>query len=161
MKRLFSVLLFACAAVIASPQEYPQMGPDIYNTTADAAPTIAQALELAKKQNKHVLLDFGANWCVWCHRLHQLFTTDPRVRTELKRSFITVMIDVNKRNGVDRNAGVNEYYGNPTQHGLPVLVVLDASGRRLHTQETGALEEGPAHDPAKVLAFLKMWAPAR
>ncbi|WP_221029851.1 thioredoxin family protein [Actomonas aquatica] len=161
MKRLLSVALFACAAVIASPQQYPQMGPDIYNTTADAKPTIAQALELARKQNKHVLLDFGANWCVWCHRLHELFTTDPQVRAALQRDYITVMVDVNKRNGPARNADLDEYYGNPTQHGLPVLVVLDASGRRLHTQETGALEEGRAHSPEKVLAFLAKWAPER
>ncbi len=161
MKRLFAAVLFACVAVLATPQQYPQMGPDIYNTTAEAAPAIGEALQLARKQGKHVLLDFGANWCVWCHRLHHLFTTDPRVRDTLKRNYITVMVDVNKRNGAARNAAVDAYYGNPTRHGLPVLVVLDASGRRLHTQETGALEEGEAHSAEKVLAFLEKWAPAR
>jgi hypothetical protein len=49
-------------------------------------------------------------------------------------------------------------YGNPTRLGLPVLVVLDADGRQLTTQSTGDLEKGNAHDPAKVLAFLKKWA---
>ena len=48
------------------------------------------------------------------------------------------------------------------RHGLPVLVVLDAAGRPLTTQDTGALEDGKtAHDPAKVLAFLRRWAPQR
>ncbi len=161
MKRLVSVLLFACVAATALPQEYPKMGPDIYNTAANAAPAIGEALKLAKQQHKHVLLDFGANWCIWCRRLHSLFTTDARIRSALQRDYITVMIDVNKRNGTARNADVDTYYGKPTQHGLPVLVVLDASGRRLHTQETGALEEGSAHSPEKVLAFLEKWAPAR
>ena len=72
------------------------------------------------------------------------------------------MIDVNQRHGTARNAAVNEKYGNPLKEGLPVLVVLDADGHRLVTQETGALEQGggvEAHDPAKVLAFLEKWAP--
>jgi hypothetical protein len=45
--------------------------------------------------------------------------------------------------------------------GLPVLVVLDAAGKALTTQDTGKLEEGDHHDPAKVLAFLNQWAPSR
>ena len=72
------------------------------------------------------------------------------------------MIDVNKRHGPARNAAVNDQYGNPVRLGLPVLVVLDADGRPLATQDTGALEKGDgtvAHDPAKVLAFLAHWAP--
>ena len=161
MKRLLSALLFVAATSFALAQEYPKMGPDIYNTQADAAPAIAEALAIARKQNKHVLLDFGANWCVWCHRLHRVFTTDPLVSSRLKRDFVVVMIDVNKRHGRARNAAVDAHYGNPTQHGLPVLVVLDASGRRLTTQETGALEQGDTHDPAKIVAFLDKWSPTR
>ena len=56
-----------------------------------------------------MLLDFGANWCGWCRRLHTLFTTDPRVRDTLKRNYITVMVDVNTRNGPARNAAVEDY----------------------------------------------------
>ena len=59
------------------------------------------------------------------------------------------------------NADVNQRYGNPTRFGLPVLVVLDAEDKALTTQDTGKLEEGDHHDPAKVLAFLNQWAPSR
>ena len=34
-------------------------------------------------------------------------------------------------------------------------------GKALVTQDTGKLEEGDHHDPAKVLAFLNQWAPAK
>ena len=37
----------------------------------------------------------------------------------------------------------------------PYLTVLDATGKVVTHQETGALEEGDHHDPAKVLAFLE------
>jgi thiol:disulfide interchange protein len=119
-------------------------------------------LRQAKTDNKRVLLDFGANWCPWCHRLHQIFTVDEAVRRKLGTSYVLVMIDVNKRKGTARNAAVNEKYGNPIREGLPVLVVLDGEDRPLVTQETGAFERGgkvEADDPAKVLAFLEKWAP--
>ena len=76
---------------------------------------------------------------------------------ELKKSYVVVLIDVDKKHNED----INQRYGNPTKHGLPVLVVLDSSGKPLFTQDSGKLEEGDHHDPAKVLAFLKQWAPKR
>jgi hypothetical protein len=73
-----------------------------------------------------------------------------------------VLIDSNWRNGIKRNEDLNLRYGNPLKEGLPVLVVLDAAGQQLTTQETGALEDGgSAHDPAKIGAFLARWAPKR
>jgi hypothetical protein len=44
---------------------------------------------------------------------------------------------------------------------LPVIVILDADGRQLTTQDTGELEEGDHHNPDKVLAFPKKWAPKK
>ncbi|MCF3649148.1 thioredoxin family protein [Synoicihabitans lomoniglobus] len=155
------LLLNTVLAIGLTAAEYPKMGPDIYDTTADAQVDIAAALTTARAEGKHVMLDFGANWCVWCHRLHQLFTKDDTVATALDQNFVVVMVDVNKRNGPARNAATVARYNDPTQHGLPVLVVLDADGKILTTQETGALEAGPAHDPTKVMAFLRQWGPGR
>ena len=56
------------------------------------------------------------------------------------------------------NNDTNKKYGNPTRLGLPVIVILDADGKALVTQDTGKLEEGDHHDPKKVLAFLNEWA---
>ena len=50
--------------------------PPIYDEKADGSQQIAGALEAAKKENKRVLLQFGANWCIWCHRLHNLCETN-------------------------------------------------------------------------------------
>lgn len=157
---IFPALL--AATLLRAAPEYPARGPDIYDPQADGFALINAALPPAKTGNKHVLLDFGANWCPWCHLLHQIFTTDDSVRRKLATGYVLVMIDVNKRKGTARNAAVNDKYGNPTREGLPVLVVLDGEGRPLVTQETGAFEEGggvEADDPAKVLAFLEKWGP--
>jgi thiol:disulfide interchange protein len=116
----------------------------------------------AKASQKHVLVDLGANWCIWCRRLNHTMETDTGVVRELKDNFVLILVDVNHRQGQKRNEAVNDKYGNPMAQGLPVLVVLDAEGRQLTTQETSALEDGKeAHDPAKIIAFLQRWAPKK
>ncbi len=155
------VLLAATIALRAEP-EYPKMGPDIYDVQADGTAQIAAAVAQAKAEHKHVLVKLGANWCIWCRRLSHTFETDAAVGQALHDNYVLVLIDVNHRNGKARNDAVNDRFGNPMAQGLPVLVVLDADGKQLTTQETGALEDGKAaHDPAKVVAFLRQWAPKR
>lgn len=159
-------ILFVVAAVIAMPSAAPaqtpkesKKRPDIYDKTADGEEQIAAALVEAKRDNKRVLLQFGANWCGWCHRLHDLFKKDRKVSKKLLYEYVVVLIDVEIIDGKPHNAQVNERFKNPTRHGLPVLVVLDAAGKPLTTKDTAELEEGDHHDPAKVLAFLEKWQP--
>jgi thiol:disulfide interchange protein len=152
MTALLAALLGLSVVAADAPSQTSR--PAIYDETADGAKQIADALVVAKKENKRVLLQFGANWCGWCHRLHKLFQTDAKIAAELNEAYVVVLVDVNK----DHNAATNKQYGNPVQHGLPVIVILDAEGKALVTQDTGKLEEGDHHDPAKVLAFLNQWA---
>ncbi len=162
MKLLTTLCLLAAAVALRAEPEYPKMGPDIYDTRADGTAQIATALAQARAENKHVLVKLGANWCIWCHRLSHTLETDAAVARTLHDNYILVLIDVNHRQGKARNDAVNDRYGNPMAQGLPVLVVLDADGKQLTTQETGALEDGKsAHDPAKVIAFLRQWAPGK
>lgn len=128
--------------------------PEIYSTTAVGSKQLTDALSIAKKRHKRVLVVFGANWCIWCRRLHNLFETNEEISHKLRESFIVVLIDTN--NG--RNADIDTKYGFPTKQGLPVLVVIDEDGKHLATQETGVLEEGDHHSAEKVLAFLKQWS---
>jgi thiol:disulfide interchange protein len=155
---LAGLALLPAAGLRADP-EYPKMGADVYDVHADASVQIHAALAKASAEHKRVLLVFGANWCIWCHRLHSTFESDAGVARALDRDFVTVMVDVNTRKGEKRNAGVNERYGNPIEHGIPVLVVLDSDGKQLTTKDSGELEEGEAHSPAKITAFLAAWAP--
>jgi thiol:disulfide interchange protein len=158
-----SLGLAALAVLAASPlradPEYPRMGPDLYDVHANGAAQVAAAVSQAAAEHKRVILVFGANWCIWCRRLHSTFAGDPGVATALKKDFVVVRIDVNTRNGVKRNADVNARYGNPIEHGIPMLVVLDSGGKQLTTKDSGDLEEGDAHSPAKITAFLASWAP--
>ncbi|MBC7365455.1 MAG: thioredoxin family protein [Undibacterium sp.] len=164
MPRLLPLLVALCAFTSAafSAPEYPQIGPDLYDPKSDGEAQITAALATAKAEHKNVLLMFGANWCVWCHRLHRTFRTEAALATALKENYVLVLIDSNWRHGSKRNHEINLRYGNPLKEGLPVLVVIDPAGQQLTTQETGALEDGKsAHDPAKVAAFLARWGPKK
>ena len=160
--KLASVLLLVVACLVsrAAEPEYPKQGPDVYDSKADGTVLVTAALARAHAEGKNVLLDFGANWCPWCHKLHDVFANNAAVKATIEHNFVLVYIDVNKRNGPARNAAVNDRFGNPISHGLPVLVVTDDTGKVLTTQDTGELEDGDTHSPQKVLAFLTRWAPA-
>jgi len=151
-----AALLLSCVGSTARGAETTAKAtrPAIYDETADAAKQIADALALAQKENKRVLLQFGANWCGWCHKLHKLCETDADIAAKLRAAYVVVLVDVNK----GHNADINKKYGNPTRFGLPVIVILDSAGKVLTTQDTGKLEEGDHHDPKKVLGFLNEWA---
>ena len=143
-----------CAPVLGAEDAPKKARAPIYDEKADGVKQISDALVVAKKENKRVLLQFGANWCGWCHRLHELFQSNAPIAAKLKEAYVVVLIDANK----NHNADIDQKYGKPTQHGLPVIVVLDADGKPMITQDTARLEEGDHHDPAKVLAFLNQWA---
>jgi thiol:disulfide interchange protein len=150
-----ATLLALAAASPAPAAEVPKGSrPDIYDETLDGNKQLAEAEAAAAKDGKLVLIQFGANWCGWCHKLHHLFDTDKEVSAELKAHYILVLVDVNK----SHNGILLKQYG-AQQMGLPSLVVLDAAGKHLTTKNTGELEEGDHHSPAKVIEFLKKWAP--
>ena len=153
------VLLFAFAVSISSAQgaEAVRVEKNLYDTKANGNEQIKAALEKAGKENKNVILKFGANWCGWCHKLSGILKENSELAAILNENYVLVLIDVHE----GHNSDVVRRYGNPTQHGLPVLVVLDKAGKQLHTQDTAKLEEGKSHDPAKVKAFLEKWKPAK
>lgn len=139
-------------AVSAAGQVQEEHG-DVYDETADAKKDVDEALARAAKENRRVLLVWGGNWCSWCKRLHQLFRENGDVARELRYEYDVVPIDIGHK---DKNLDLGERYGAAFgEQGVPYLTVLDAEGNVLANQETGALEDGPKHDPAKVLAFLK------
>jgi thiol:disulfide interchange protein len=128
----------------------------IYDEASDARAQIAQALVNAKKNNRRVLIQWGANWCSWCHMLHDTFATDKDIKKKLSYEYDLVLIDVGR---LDKNMGLaNDKGADLKKHGIPFLTVLDADGKVIANQDTSELEvkgEGAkGHDRAKVLAFL-------
>jgi thioredoxin-related protein len=155
--RFFTFITAVLFSLIAHAAEPGQKSKILYDTKANGNEQIKTALAQAKKENKNVILKFGANWCGWCHRLSDTFKTHAEISKALEENYILVLIDVEE----GHNEDVVKKYGEPTQHGLPALVVLDKQGKQLHTQDTAKLESGDHHDADKVMAFLNKWKPAK
>jgi thiol:disulfide interchange protein len=125
-----------------------------FDPNRDAAKDIQDAVTEARRTDKRVLLDVGGDWCVWCRRLDSLFAANKDLEGTLRKGFVVVKVNYSREN---KNEAVLSKY--PKIPGYPHLFVLDSSGKLLHSQDTGQLESGNHHDKAKVMAFLKKWAP--
>lgn len=148
--RVFLFILLWFFSVTISAQEQVHL----YNPDADAKNDLKMAIQTAKEQNKHVLVQVGGNWCPWCIRLHGFFESNTKVDSILKADYILVRINYSKEN---KNPEVLAGLDYPQRFGFPVLLVLDQNGQRLHTQDTGYLELDKGYDPEKVCRFLLNW----
>ncbi|MGD0590961.1 MAG: thioredoxin family protein [Bacteroidota bacterium] len=129
-----------------------------FDPARDAQKDIQDAIVLAKKSNKRILLDIGGEWCIWCHRLDSLFIQNKDLENYLNKHYVVVKINVSKEN---ENQGVLSKY--PKVAGYPHIFILNKNGQLIHSQDTGELEypkDYPykGHDKTKVFAFLKKWA---
>ena len=143
-------LILLVTSIVFSQEE----GIKIYNPDADAKANITTAVERAKAENKHVLLQVGGNWCPWCIRLHDFMAADSQVDSLLNADYQRVMVNYSKEN---KNDAIMKELGYPQRFGFPVLVILDQNGRRIHTQDSWFLEKEKSYDREKLLHFLKMW----
>ena len=125
-----------------------------FDPARDAAQDIRTAVAEARRSRRRVLIDVGGDWCIWCRRLDTLFTTRRELGEYRDAHYVVVKVNWSKEN---KNEGVLSRY--PPVKGYPHLFVLDSDGSLVHSQDTGELEKGKGHDPEKVMAFLKTWAP--
>ncbi|MEQ1830744.1 MAG: thioredoxin family protein, partial [Pirellula sp.] len=128
----------------------------IYMEEANGKELIAAALVRARREHKHVLIEWGGNWCGWCFKLHDVFHKDPQVRPIVYEEFELVLIDERPNREL-----MLEYGGQDRKYSFPHLTILDWEGKILTNQETGSLEEGPNHSSKLVADFLNQWTPAK
>lgn len=143
--------------MLASVSSYANDSTKLYDPKANVAKDVAEALAKAKKEKKHVLLQIGGNWCVWCYRFNSFVMTDSSLMHLVENNYVVYHLNYSKEN---KNLDYLKKLGFPQRFGFPVLVVLDADGNRLHTQNSGYLEKGNGYDVEKVKSFFADWAPA-
>ena len=133
-----------------------------YNESQDARADLKKALEAAKKENKHVLVQFGGNWCPWCLRFHAMVTGTPKLDSLMKENYVYLLINV-PHEKLKRDNGIFSEFGFPNRFGFPVFVILDKNGNRLNTQDSDSFEHPDpnvkGYDTTKVARFLTMWTP--
>ena len=78
----------------------PPLSYSIYNREINFEPMkndYEQALVLAKKQNKPLLIDFTGWACVNCRRMEENVWIDPEVEKMMKENFVVVSLYVDER----------------------------------------------------------------
>ncbi len=60
-------------------------------------PWSKKAFELAKKENKPILLDLSAVWCHWCHRMDHDTYDNPQVIDVITDKFVAIKVDIDQR----------------------------------------------------------------
>lgn len=85
-----------------------------------------QAIELARQQNKPMMIDFYADWCIPCKELDKFTFTDPQV-IEQSRNFVMVKADLTQSGSPEVKQLKEDY----NIKGVPTLVFVDSNNREI------------------------------
>lgn len=94
--------------------------------------TYTEALERAKKENKHVFLDVYATWCGPCKMLKKQTFKDEEVGNYYNKNFINIAIDGETEEGRKLMSlyNINSY---------PTLLIVDSEGK-VKTRHSGFMK---------------------
>lgn len=153
LRRRITLAGLAWAAFVApfAPASAQSL-PERFDPKRDPAADLAAALARAKSEGKRVIVDVGGEWCVWCHILDRFFASHPDLEALRASRFVWLKVNFSKEN--ENRTFLARW---PKVAGYPHLFVLDADGTLLHSQDTGALEEGKSYSVARMRAFLERW----
>ncbi len=127
----------------------------LYDPNENAEKKLQKIFKQAERQGKHVFVQIGGNWCVWCARFNEFVTNDYQIDSLIKENYLVYHLNYSKEN---KNTELLEKYGYPQRFGFPVFLILNEKGERLHTQDSGLLESGSSYDKKKVMTFLENWS---
>ena len=161
MKRILILILFVLLSVPSHAQTALKK---VYNEDINPVEQIDQALAQAKAEGKHVICQVGGNWCPWCLRFADFITNDSTISQVIDQNYVYIHVNYNPRKDEDAaraqlTKAMLQRLNNPVRFGFPVFVVLDESGKVLHTQDSSFLEEGNGYHHEKVLRFFNCWTP--
>ncbi len=98
----------------------------------------------AKSVGRPILIDFWANWCVYCKKLDKLVWHDPAVAAEAAR-FMAIKVDATAPDDAEMETIKEEFH----VPGLPRVVFIDSRGRIMDGLSTGF------QPPEKMLEILR------
>ena len=141
-------------AVITAAQDLKTFR--LYKPGEDAEKKLAAVVTQAKNEGKHVFVQIGGNWCIWCARFNELATSNPTIDSLITTDYIVYHLNYSKEN---MNSKLLAKYGYPQRFGFPVFLVLNSNGKLLHTQNSVYLEAGNGYNEKAVAGFLTDWSP--
>ncbi len=155
MKKIIFLLILLTSCGFIFSQDMTKF--KLYKPEENAEQKIASTVKQAKAEGKHVFIQIGGNWCVWCARFHDFISSDKKIDSIIKSGYIVYHMNYSKENF---NGKLLAKYGYPQRFGFPVFLVLDADGKLIQTQNSWYLEDGKkSYDRDKVIEFFSDWTP--
>ena len=154
MKKNLFIVLFLALPCLLKAQDLSKF--KLYKPEENAETAISEAMKEAKENKKHIFIQVGGNWCIWCARFNDFITKDRSIDSMVHKNFVIYHLNYSKEN---YNKSFLAKYRFPQRFGFPVFLVLDAKGNLLHTQNSAYLEEGKGYSKAKVMEFFSHWSP--
>ncbi len=152
ISKQFAVVAFLLVLLISLTHAQAQ---HVYNPKANAEKELSEVIEKASQENKRVLITVGGNWCEWCVKFYHYCKNDTALDSLIKANYVELKINHSKEN---KNEAVLTKLDRPDKLGFPVFVILDKSGTRVHTQESGSLFGEKDWNREKIVSFLSTWA---
>ncbi len=154
MRILFTIFI-AIFTTVASGQDMTKF--KLYHPEENAEKGIASAVEMAKKENKQVLVQIGGNWCIWCARFNEFVTGDKSIDSLVQANYVVYHLNYSPENKNDKLLAKYQF---PQRFGFPVFLILNGKGDLIHIQNSEYLEEGKGYSKNKVIEFFKGWTTA-
>ena len=148
-------LLFALTGALVACGPDPWEAP--YDAAADPAVDLADATKAAQKEDRLLLLIFGANWCPDC-RMFDKAMYDPDIASVVAQHFEVVKIDVGNW---DHNLDFVTRWGEPIAGGIPAIVVADADHNILYDTKAGEMSTARKLSQAQFARFFERLASYR
>jgi len=122
-----------------------------FRDDADAASDISGAITEARRGDRIVFIEFGANWCPDCRALHKLLESS-EVAPYLEEHFVLVMVDVGY---FDKNLDIVEQVGGDISRGIPSAVFLSSNLEPIGVTRNGELEPARTFGTTQIMRFLQ------
>ena len=155
MKRIIVAIVVLFSSGVLFSQDMTKF--KLYKPEEKADAEIAKAVKEAKAEGKHVFIQVGGNWCIWCARFNDFINADKQIDSSVNAGYVVYHMNYSPEN---KNEALLAKYGYPQRFGFPVFLILDGKGNLIHTQNSGYLEDGKkSYDRGKVLGFFNDWSP--
>ena len=122
---LWGVLLFFKSFI---PADFLTPGPQavMVREQLNWIPSLEDGKTVASGQNKKLMIDTYADWCVACKEMDKLTFSDPEVQAVLK-DYILVKLDFTRRN--EKNQALQKSLG---IIGMPTIIFLNPEGNEIN-----------------------------
>lgn len=123
-----------------------------YDPNRDAFKDGEDAVALATRTKRRILIELGGDWCMWCHKMDAFLDSNPDIKQKLHQTFVMLKINVS-----DANDNAEFLKAFPKPLGYPHMYVSDHNGSVLWSKDTADFLANGEYTRESFLAFFKRW----